>query len=696
MSPKLLLTFFNTIETQRASLLEVLSQTPERTGALSARKKNYLNNFKKHAQVIFEVFFPPQCDLSRKGWNESARRRQILNIQKITDTSLGFEVLWDIMREVRSLIHGHIEIRSLIHGHVENEAAKSQRVTLHEAWETLWLQGVAEAVKAYLQKRDKALREKSMESSILFHTLQSLSAEPDLDTLLHKVVAQAAALMHAKQVYLFWAEEFVNGTVKQHRLQLKATNHSGTAYGEYLIGFGDGPIGKAAETRQPLIVDDYQGVSEKIPFLSDVDQMLIVPIVYSEDVLGVLVTADTRKRRRFVASDQELLMIFMNQIAAMLKTVILYQRQADIAAVMEEKNRILESQADVILRKKAQLEVMNEVGQQINSSLDLPEVLSLLTRHAAESIGVNRSVVWLMNEKKTGLDAVAAYGFPQGLLSQVSLFLPDMRKTRFFQALFERHAVEISEGQDTEFFQKKLQALTNIQSLLVVPLLLKQHAVGLLSVDDTREKHEFLEDEVTLVSAVANQAILAIENARLHQQVKEQAITDVMTGLFNHRYFQLRFTEEFSNSKRYGNALSVIMMDIDHFKHYNDTYGHIAGDLALKEIAQLTKVSMRENDILARYGGEEFVIILPMTNLEGAQVVAERIRSGVQECKFLGDFNLPQVSITVSLGVSTYSASHNKSEILLREADTALYQAKEGGRNRVVIYNPGMPEESQV
>jgi len=224
--------------------------------------------------------------------------------------------------------------------------------------------------------------------------------------------------------------------------------------------------------------------------------------------------------------------------------------------------------------------------------------------------------------------------------------------------------------------------------MLAVPLSLKKEAVGLLVVDDTREAHTFLEDEVSLISSLANQAVLAIENARLYLQVKEQAITDGLTGLYNHRYFQLRFSEEFAHCLRYGNDLAVIMLDIDHFKQYNDTYGHIAGDLALKEIANLARVSVRENDMVARYGGEEFVIILPMTNLEGAKIVAERIRESVKNCKFLGDLNAPQVTITVSLGISAFASRHENRELLLREADIALYRSKETGRDQAILYTP--------
>ncbi len=671
--------FFKSIESQRENLILELGKA-DIPGRIRGSKKAVRASIGTCAHSVFGIFFPEQTRLEQRGWSETARRKMKAASQFAVTECSEFDVLWALLLEVHRVILTHIF----------KTFPKKQQNEYHEAWEILWQNGVGECMAALLQKRDKALREKNIESSILSHTLQSLSVEPDLDTLFQKVITHAAGLMHVRHVYLFWTDVSENGA--RPRLQLKASSRLGKSYGEFSLAFGEGLIGKVAETHEAVILQDYQQEVEKFSFVNDVDQVLIVPMMYSGDVLGVIMVADTRKRRKFTEADKELLTIFINQVAAMLKAVILYRRQAEIANMLEDKNTMLEIQADQILRKKAQLEVMNEVGQQINSSLDLPEVLSLLTRHTADCIGVNRSVVWLMNEKKTGLDAVAAYGVgPEGL-RQLSLFLPDIRKTRFFQALFERHAVEIVPGQDAELFQNKLRILADTQALLVVPLLVKQQAIGLLSVDDTREKHDFLEDEVTLISAVVNQAVLAIENARLYQQVKEQAITDVMTGLFNHRYFQLRFTEEFSNCKRYNNALSVIMMDIDHFKHYNDTYGHIAGDLALKEIAQLTKVSVRENDILARYGGEEFVIILPMTPLDGAQVVADRIRSAVADCRFLGDFNLPQVSITVSLGISTYTPAHAKSEVLLREADTALYRAKEGGRNQVVVFQPGMSE----
>ncbi len=676
MLAKQLLSLFQKIEQHQASFLPQLYESLARVRAkVGGRKRAY--DLRPLAHLVMERLIPAQRETLTNRSEASPKRIQAI-YQEIADLPFGFD-------QVSTAL---FVIRSVIGEHIGKWFAGTRRGGILEASEEFWLQGLLETAKAFLRNQEKIIREKNMESSVLFHATQSITTELDLQALLYNLVFHASMLMHTKQVYLFLAESQSPAGKEPRRLNLEAWSHAEATYGEYSVKFGEGHVGEAAETRLPVISNDYGRAAQKIPFLSDVKRLIAVPIVFAEEVLGVLAAAaDSHREQRYTEADQELFMGFANQVAVTLKNVLLYQEQTRFARELEEKNKMLESQADMIIRKSAQLVVLNEVGQEVAASLEFKEVLALLTRHAAESIGVDRSVVWLLDGKKNCLDAVAAYGYPQEELDQLTLHLSDIRRTRFFQALMEQHAVEVAEGQDDELFQALLHGKLTIRSLLAVPLLLKQQALGLLVVDETRETHRFLEDEVTLVSAIANQAVLAIENARLYLQVKEQAITDGLTGLYNHRFFQLRFADEFAHCKRYGNDLALIMLDIDHFKEYNDSFGHIAGDLALKEIANLTRASVRENDLVARYGGEEFVIILPMTNLEGAKVVAERIRESVLNCRFLGDMKIPQVSITVSLGVSAYRQGVDNREDLLREADDALYQAKESGRNRVIVHS---------
>jgi diguanylate cyclase (GGDEF)-like protein len=169
------------------------------------------------------------------------------------------------------------------------------------------------------------------------------------------------------------------------------------------------------------------------------------------------------------------------------------------------------------------------------------------------------------------------------------------------------------------------------------------------------------------------------------------AFTDPLTGLFNHRYFQETLSHEFTRASRYSIPLSLMVMDIDFFKKFNDTYGHLVGDKVLRHVAGIFKNSIREQiDTVARYGGEEFAVILPETTLEGAQQFAERIRSKVEETALIDEEN--QLSVTLSIGVAcTRVTECNKTSDLVEAADNALYWAKEHGRNQVKTF-----EESTI
>ncbi|MBI3754142.1 MAG: GGDEF domain-containing protein, partial [Deltaproteobacteria bacterium] len=200
----------------------------------------------------------------------------------------------------------------------------------------------------------------------------------------------------------------------------------------------------------------------------------------------------------------------------------------------------------------------------------------------------------------------------------------------------------------------------------------------------------FAEKEIKLCQIIANSAYHAIKNARLFEEVSKEkeemktlAITDRLTELYNHNFFYTRLEEEFNRAVRYETSISLIMMDIDDFKKINDTYGHRTGDQVLKEIADMIKKLVRKTDIVARYGGEEFAIILPHTNLEGAEEEAERIREVISNHAYA---NLTKENLTISLGVASYPSGSTiiSSGDLVNLADTALYEAKRGGKNKVV------------
>ena len=162
-------------------------------------------------------------------------------------------------------------------------------------------------------------------------------------------------------------------------------------------------------------------------------------------------------------------------------------------------------------------------------------------------------------------------------------------------------------------------------------------------------------------------------------QLQAQSVTDGLTGIHNRRAFQSRLEEEFSRARRHGSTVSLIMADVDHFKSYNDGFGHPAGDEVLKTVAKILQAGIRNHDFLGRYGGEEFVVILPSTGREGALVMGERFRRGIQRASW------SQRPVTASFGVAVIDAGMATAEDLLGAADRALYASKDGGRNRVSL-----------
>lgn len=239
-----------------------------------------------------------------------------------------------------------------------------------------------------------------------------------------------------------------------------------------------------------------------------------------------------------------------------------------------------------------------------------------------------------------------------------------------------------AEGQPT-------RTVTQTFDSVIVPVLTDDSVIALLRLK--RSHAPFTADELRFLEAVANQTALALERAKLIAFLENLSITDALTGIANRRHFEWRLSEEVERARRYKYPLSALMLDLDHFKRINDTYGHQIGDIVLQQVAQRLKHSLRRTDFLARYGGEEFVILAPQTPAERALILAERI------CQVIGKSPIPvadnlQIHITVSVGVAVFP-DHAQNEIgLVRAADAALYKAKQLGRNRVCLFEPEFSE----
>jgi diguanylate cyclase (GGDEF)-like protein len=229
------------------------------------------------------------------------------------------------------------------------------------------------------------------------------------------------------------------------------------------------------------------------------------------------------------------------------------------------------------------------------------------------------------------------------------------------------------------------------ETAIWVPVFAQGRIFAVLSLFDREDDGTFSARDLDTVLSLADQAGVAIDNVVLHQEAQRLAITDGMTGIWNHRYFQLRFDQEMDRSARFRRPFCLLLCDIDDFKYVNDTYGHPQGDSVLIELARRVRSEVRDIDVLARYGGEEFVLILPETDADGGFRAAEKIRRRIFESPFGKDRSIP---VTMSIGVACFPRAGTEQITLLRAADVALYQAKALGKNRSVVFQP--PEEGKA
>lgn len=219
-------------------------------------------------------------------------------------------------------------------------------------------------------------------------------------------------------------------------------------------------------------------------------------------------------------------------------------------------------------------------------------------------------------------------------------------------------------------------------SFLAVPLKAQNRISGTLLL--TRQGESFTSRELRLLRIYCNQAAVALENAIVYERVENLAATDSLTGLFNRRYFESSLARELARCDRTSSGLALLVVDIDHFKGFNDAYGHVMGDLVLRKVALTLQTALRKGDVLARFGGEEFVVILPQVNHRGAMDSAERLRQSVARSGVHPGG--PRRKVTVSIGVALFPEHATGADELLRAADGALYQAKNLGRDRVAIH----------
>jgi len=343
-------------------------------------------------------------------------------------------------------------------------------------------------------------------------------------------------------------------------------------------------------------------------------------------------------------------------------------------------------------RTAREFEALYQVGKTMASTFNLQEILTEISRTVSELLQAQAMSLMLLSADGRTLSTAAGYNLFDEALQMTETTRPGQGSSPSLVAVRTKRPVVVQDLDAEEAYAPWLRAAREqgYRAFLAVPLIAQDRALGCMNLY-LNAPHVLDSDEIQLLSTFASQAAISIENARLFEETRQLAITDELTGLANHRHFYQQLAREVRRAQRYKRPLTLMMLDLDHFKGYNDRYGHLAGDHALRETAEVLRRNARDVDILARYGGEEYAIILPETDLNQAAFQAERIRAAVATHAFRGKESSPQGDLTVSIGVATLTPGMRKIEQLVHDADQALYRAKGQGRNRLELAPVGVP-----
>ena len=344
---------------------------------------------------------------------------------------------------------------------------------------------------------------------------------------------------------------------------------------------------------------------------------------------------------------------------------------------LEEKNRQIEKTNRKLENLVKDLSLLYEIGQGVNQTIDSTHLYAVITDVLRGHLRLENFSLMVWDEKEQGLRVKAFFGFEA--VPAVSQMTLKMGEGIAGEVLKGGRAIYIGNlAGETNFIFKGFDLEG---CLLSIPLTYKNERLGVINFGRTG-RHAFTPHDIKMLTLVGNQVALAMANARLYTQTRELSVTDELTGVFNRRQFGQVLHMEWKRAIRFQRDLSLLMIDVDHFKNFNDTYGHLKGDEILRNLGRLLIDNLREVDTVARFGGEEFVILLPDTDKNGAMAVAEKLRHLVQE---------KNPGVTISVGVAHYPEDVAEVDDLIDHADIALYDAKDAGRNKVFTYKGSKP-----
>lgn len=468
--------------------------------------------------------------------------------------------------------------------------------------------------------------------------------------------------LRAHTAVLLWLD------VRNDRLRIKELVSDSDDLIEGTIEPAKGVVGGITRRREPVNLKDVRTGFRGIPYYrapQDVTSFLGVPVLEDGHLRGVL-CVDRTNGQNFDEDDAALVTDVANHIV---RTI--------------ENERLFTT----IERSKYELSRFFDASRRLNSTLTPQQVYEVALACASDLAPWEFAAITLYDEATNTHEVVAAeqiVDFPapvaewRGVTFEentglVSMVVKNRHYLPFGGTLREGRAVLFT----------KDQVLEELSSLLVLPLIVGDQPMGTFIVAH-RQPNQFGAERREMLEVVANQVAVTLQNARLYAQMEEMATTDGLTGLANHRTFQMKLDEAIARHRRQNRSFCLLLTDIDHFKNVNDTHGHPVGDEVLRQVARCFEATLRETDVPCRYGGEEFAIILEDTDVEGAEVIAERLRTEVKKLVFQSEAGAFSCSISIGLGHWPTDAAEKQD--LIDQTDQALYHSKRSGRDRVTRF----------